>query len=155
MAATISMKASRHGQTRSKSSSGTVAVMAPIAPAENAIAFMVEMRSAGYQSTNAVSEAIRQADTPMPISARAAIAAAALSACANQKPPAAATSSSAAFTRRGPKRSIATPMGSWQNANDRKYMLDSRPRPLADSPNSATRVGASTAFTMRYTYETK
>ena len=55
-------------------------VMAPSAPAENAIAFIVDSRPGGYQSTNAVSEAIRQAETPTPITARAAIAAAALSA---------------------------------------------------------------------------
>ena len=145
------MNASRQGQTRSSSSSGTVAVIAPSMPAENAIAFMVERRSGGYHSTNAVSEAIRQAETPTPISARAAIAPAALSACANQAPPAAATSSSAALTRRGPKRSIATPTGSWQSAKERKYMLESRPSPPADRPNSAASVGASTAFTMRYT----
>ena len=63
-----------------------MAVIAPTAPAENAIAFMVEMRSAGYHSTNAVREAIRHAETPTPMSARAAIAAAALSACANHAP---------------------------------------------------------------------
>ena len=78
------------------------------------------MRSGGYQSTNAVSAAIRQADTPRPIRARAAIAAAADSASANHTPPAAATSSSAALTRRGPKRSSATPSGSCTTAKARK-----------------------------------
>ena len=59
------------------------------------------------------------------------------------------------MTRRGPKRSIATPTGSWQTAKERKYTLESSPSPPADRPNSAASVGASTAFTMRYTYETK
>ncbi len=77
VAATISMKASRHDQTRSSSSSGTVTVIAPIMPTENAIAFMVESRSAGYQSTKAVSDDMRRPTTPTPISARAAIAPAA------------------------------------------------------------------------------
>ncbi len=119
-AATISRKASRQPHARSNISSGTVTAIAPSAPAENAMPFMVEMRSGGYHSTKAVSEAIRQAETPRPIRARAAIAAAALSANANHAPPAAATSSSAAFTRRGPKRSSATPSGSCTTANDRK-----------------------------------
>ena len=87
--------------------------------------------------------------------ARAAIAAGALSASTNHAPPAAATSSSTAFTRRGPKRSIATPTGSWQKVKEKKYMLESSPSPPAERPNSAASVGASTAFTMRYTYETK
>jgi len=34
-------------------------------------------------------------------------------------------------------------------------MLDSSPSPPADRPNSAASVGASTALTMRYTYDTK
>ena len=47
-------------------------------------------------------EAIRQAETPTPISARAAIAVAAESAAEKAAAPAAATSSNVAFTRRGP-----------------------------------------------------
>jgi hypothetical protein len=124
-------------------------------PTEKASAFIVESRSAGYQSTKAVSEDMRATETPTPINARAAIAAAAVSAWANHAPPAAATRSSVALTLRGPKRSIAKPTGSWQSAKEKKYMLDSRPRPPADSPNSAASVGASTALTMRYTYEMK
>ena len=82
---------------------------------------MVEMRSGGYHSTNAVSDAIRQAETPRPISARAAIAAAADAAHARTRaPPAAARSSSAALTRRGPKRSSSTPSGSWNSAKAKK-----------------------------------
>jgi hypothetical protein len=149
------MNAWRHGHTRNRSSSGTVTVIAPTMPTENAIAFMVESRSAGYQRTNAVSDDINATETPMPISARAAIAAPALSAAANHAPPAAATRSSVAFTLRGPKRSIAIPTGSWQSAKEKKYMLERSPSPPAERPNSAASVGASTAFTMRYTYETK
>src|ERR687888_2592136 len=74
VAATIARNACRQFQTRSNSSSGTVAVIAPSAPAENATLFMVEMRSGGYHSTNAVKEDIRQPETPTPISARAATA---------------------------------------------------------------------------------
>jgi hypothetical protein len=113
-------KASRHPQARSSTSSGTVTAIAPTAPEENATPVMVEMRSGGYHSTKAVSAAIRQAETPRPISARAAIAAAADSAIVNQTPPMAASSSSAALTRRGPKRSSATPTGSCTSAKARK-----------------------------------
>ena len=73
----MTRNASRQPHARSRISSGTVTAIAPTAPAENAIPFMVARRSGGYHSTKAVSAAIRQADTPRPISARAAIASAA------------------------------------------------------------------------------
>ena len=44
---------------------------------------------------------------------------------------------------------MARPTGSWQNANEKKYMLESSPSPPAERPNSAASVGASTAFTIR------
>ena len=51
MQPTSSRNTRRHGQKRSSSSSGTVATMAPTAPAENVIAFIIGSRSGGYQST--------------------------------------------------------------------------------------------------------
>src|SRR5919201_1397912 len=71
VAATIARNACRQFQTRSNSSSGTVAVIAPSAPAENATLFRVEMRSGGYHSTNAVKEDKRQPEPPPPSSAGA------------------------------------------------------------------------------------
>ena len=118
--ATSSRNTWRQSSTRSSSSNGTVAVIAPSAPAAKVMPFMVARRSGGYQSTNAVKEDIRQPETPTPISARAPIAAPAECAEANHSPPSAAMSSSVALTRRGPKRSSSRPSGSWKKANERK-----------------------------------
>ena len=64
--------------------------------------------------------AIRQAETPRPISARPAISSGRLCALANSAAPQAATASRLAFTRRGPQRSSSTPSGSWNEAKARK-----------------------------------
>jgi hypothetical protein len=95
-------KTSRQWNTRSSISSGTVATIAPSMPLANATPFIVAMRSGGYHSTNAEKAAIRQPDTPSPISPRAAVSSVALCPSANHVPPAAATSSIVPFTRRGP-----------------------------------------------------
>ena len=116
----MSRNASRQCHTRSSISSGTVTVMAPSIPAAKAKPLRVEILSAGYQSANAVSEAMSPAETPSPMRARATTAAPAESACANHAPPAAATSSRVALTRRGPKRSSRIPSGSWNKPKARK-----------------------------------
>jgi hypothetical protein len=59
-------------------------------------------RSVPNHWLNALKEAIRQAETPRPISARATASCVSEAPTANSPQPAAATSSSAASTRRAP-----------------------------------------------------
>ncbi len=77
VSATMPPKTSRQCSTRSSISSGTVAVSAPSMPLAKAMPFMVAMRSGGYHSVKAEKAAIRQPETPRPISARAAVSSAA------------------------------------------------------------------------------
>ncbi len=82
--------------------SGVVAVSAPRPPAAITAALSEAWRSAGNHSEKALNEAIRQAETPRPISARAVASPTRLLPSAKKALPAAAISSSAASTRRGP-----------------------------------------------------
>jgi hypothetical protein len=98
-------------------------------------------------------QAIRQAETPRPISARASTSCSNELACANSSAPPAASRSSVAFTRRGPNRSSSTPSGIWNKPKEKKYIPVSSPSPAAEMPNSDASTGPSTAFTARSTYE--
>ncbi len=71
-------------------------------PAAKAMPFRVARRSGGYQSAKADKVAMRQPETPRPMSARASVSSALEPAMANQSPPAAASRSSVALTRCGP-----------------------------------------------------
>jgi hypothetical protein len=82
--------------------------------------FRVAMRSSGNQSVNAFIEPIRQAETPMPISARPIVRVARPSATEKVAEPAAAKSSSVATTSRGPCRSRNRPTGICIAAKARK-----------------------------------
>ena len=83
-------------------SSGTVVASAPTPPATMIQPEYDACRSAGYHAAIAFSGAIRHAQTPAPISARATASPVSVSANANSAAPAAATASSAGSTRRGP-----------------------------------------------------
>jgi len=77
-------------------------------------------RSIGNHWLKALRLAIRQAETPTPISARPSTRPSSVGASPNSAQPSAATSSRVASTRRGPKRSSSTPAGSWTAANATK-----------------------------------
>jgi hypothetical protein len=82
--------------------SGVEAVSAPRPPAAMMAALSEAWRSMPNHWPKALNEAIRQAETPSPISARATASSVSESPTANSAQPAAAISSSEASTRRGP-----------------------------------------------------
>ncbi|WEN41994.1 hypothetical protein CKCBHOJB_01579 [Thauera sp. GDN1] len=107
----MSQNAPRQPRTGSAASSGVLAVSAPSAPAAMMKPVIELWRSRGYHSAKPFKAAIRQADTPRPISARPNPSACSPSPSANITAPIAVSSSSSASTRRGPKRSSAIPTG--------------------------------------------
>ena len=104
---------------------------------------------------NSVSGAIRQALTPMPISARARVSPTKLRARAKAAQPITASARKPISTRCGPKRSRARPSGSCMTAKPTKYAPASSPRSAAPSPISALKSGANVAVTPRTRAEKK
>lgn len=141
--------------TRSASSSGTVAASAPMPPATIIHPAYDACRSRGYHALIAFSGAMRHADTPAPMIARATARLASDSASANSVAPSAASVSSTGSTRRGPKRSSRMPTGTCIAANARKYALVSSPSADGLSPRSRTSSGEITALTVRYRYDSR
>ena len=95
-------KIERHPVTRSASSTGTVASSAPMPPATMIQPEYEACRSGGNHVASAFNGAIRHAETPAPMTARATASADRDSAAANSAAPAAASASSTGSTRRGP-----------------------------------------------------
>ncbi len=93
-------------------SSGTVVDNAPTVPKAKITPLTRGIFALGNHSTFAFSDAIRQADTPRPISPRPTISVTASDPKANSAAPTAATIRSAACTFRGPYRSSTMPSGS-------------------------------------------
>ena len=93
-------------------STGAVALIAPKPPAIKTNPLINGSFSFGNQRANALNDAIRQADTPNPINARARISSVTVSAKAKNKDPIEAMSRRQASVFRGPTRSKNTPRGS-------------------------------------------
>ncbi|MFT3962176.1 MAG: hypothetical protein QM701_12150 [Propionivibrio sp.] len=104
---------SRQVATCSTASSGAEAISAPSEPEVMIQPVSEACRSAGNHCEKNLKAAIRQAETPRPISPRPTASMPMPSLTAKIAAPAAATSSSAASTRRAPKRSSSRPSGSW------------------------------------------
>ena len=84
------------------------------------VAVSAGRRSMGNHWLKALKLAIKQAETPNPISARPRANACKWVTRANRVQPLAATSNRAASTRRGPKRSNNRPSGNWNSPNPKK-----------------------------------
>ncbi len=63
--------------------------------------------------------------------------------------PSAVASSMTGATRRGPKRSSATPAGSWATTKAARYIEVTTPMAASSRPSSLRSAGATTAFSER------
>ena len=99
---------------------GTVALIAPKPPATICRPFIKGRRSGGNQRTYALKEAIRQAETPKPMSSLPMISPLRDSAMEKISAPKAAKMSRTDSVLRGPKRSSSKPSGSWKDAKEMK-----------------------------------
>ena len=113
-------KTPRQSVTERKFCKGVVAPNAPNPPATICKPFIIGSRSLWNQITKALKAAIKQAETPNPISNLPAINPEAVSEFEKIHAPRAANKSNADSVRLGPNRSSNIPKGSWNAANEKK-----------------------------------
>ena len=148
-------KTPRHDITDSAAASGSVDSSAPQPPATIIQPPRDACRSREYHIAIAVSGAIRQTETPAPMSARENASSEIASLAANASAPQPATARRTGSARLGPYRSSSMPAGICIAANATKYALVKRPSDDALIPSVSVSSGEITALTLRKTYDSK